>query len=101
MENAGQIRWISGYEPQRALVIESLKTIEQLPGDFQVRLHSQAHEYQLLHLLWRANSERCRAYTGDGKIRLGRYIAGGARLPLPNGQTVDGLRTSSEISVVS
>src|SRR4029453_18765752 len=28
MENARQIRWITGYDPQRALVIESLETIE-------------------------------------------------------------------------
>ncbi len=60
-----EIRWIARYEPQRALVIESLETIEQLPGDFQVRFHSQPHEYQLIHFFWRANGERCRSDAGD------------------------------------
>src|SRR5438874_3800982 len=109
MENAGQIRWITGYEPQRALVIESLETIEQLPGDFQVGLHSQPHEYQLIHFFWRANGERCRPDAGEGKIRLDgrtpwragalRRRLGGTGLSLPNGQTVD--RALSEILIVS
>src|ERR1043166_6320929 len=99
MENAGQILRITGYEQQAALVIESVETVDQLPGDFQVRLHSQPHENQLIHLLWRANSERCRSYTGYGKIRVGRRIPGGTEVSLPNGQTVD--RPPSEILVVS
>src|SRR6266566_7344719 len=99
MENAGQIRWITGYEPQRALVIESLETIEQLPGDFQVRLHSQPHEYQLIHFFWHANGERCRPDAGQGKIRLDGCTLGRAGLALPNGQTVD--RALSEILIVS
>src|SRR6478752_9918753 len=100
MENAGEIRGIARYEPQRALVIESLKTIEQLPGDFQVRLHSQSHEYQLLHLFWRANGKRCRSDAGQGKIRFSGCPIGGTGLPLPNRQTVDRLRAPSEILVV-
>src|SRR5213078_4310901 len=98
MENPGQIRWITGYEPQRALVIESLETIEQLPGDFQIRLHSQTHEYQLIHFCWRANGERCRSDAGEREIRLGdctpwragalRRRLGGAGLSFPDGQTV-------------
>src|SRR5512132_3323091 len=109
MENAGQIRWITRYEPQRALVIESLETIEQLPGDFQVRLHSQSHEYQLIHFCWCANGERCRSDASERKIRVGscrpwhagvlRRRLGGAGLSLPNGQTVN--RAPSEILVVS
>src|SRR4029453_1906495 len=98
MENAGQIRWITGYEPQRAFVIESLETIEQLPGDFQVRLHSQPHEYQLAHFFWRANRERCRSDPGEGKIRLDGCTLCGARPSLPNGQTVD--RTPFEVLVL-
>src|SRR6266403_1828020 len=98
MENAGEIRGIARYEPQRALVIESLETIEQLPGDFQVRLHSQPHEYQLIHFFWRANSERCRPDAGDRKIRLDGCTVGGAGLSFPNGQTV--VRAPSEILVV-
>src|SRR5215831_185324 len=108
MEDAGQIRWIPGNKSQRALAIESLKTIEQLPSDFQVRLHSQAHEYQLIHFLWRAYGERCRSDAGYGKIRLDsctpwragalRRRLGGAGMSLPNGQTVD--RAPSEIPVV-
>src|SRR5262249_27543099 len=88
---------------------KSLKTIEQLPGDFQVGLHSQAHEYQLIDLFWCANSKRRRADTRHGKIWLGgggttwragvlRRRLGGAGLSLPNGQTVD--RAPSEIPVV-
>jgi hypothetical protein len=69
-------------------VIESLETIEQLPGDFQVRLHSQPHEYQLIHFFWRANSERCRPDAGQGKIRLDGCTLRGAGLSPPNGQTV-------------
>src|SRR5205809_6983448 len=109
MENAGQIRWITGYEPQRALVIESLETIEQLPGDFQVRLHSQPHEYQLIHFFWRTNGKRCRSDAGHGKIplfgcspwhaRALRRRLGGTGLSLPNGQTVV-VRAPSEILVV-
>src|SRR5438552_13618706 len=99
MENPGQIRWITGYEPQRALVIESLETIEQLPSDFQVRLHSQPHEYQLIHFFWRANGERCRSDAGKRKIRFDDCTLGGAGLSFPNGQTVD--RALSEIFVVS
>src|SRR5215211_471058 len=111
MKNPGQIRWITGYEPQRALVIESLETIEQLAGDFQVRLHSQPHEYQLIHFFWRANGEGCRSHAGHGKIRLDRCAPwragalrrrlGGAGLSLPNGQTMSVARTPSEILVVS
>src|SRR4029077_8509644 len=111
MKNARQIWWITGYQPQRALVIESLETIEQLPGDFQVRLHSQPHEYQLIHFFWRANSERCRPYAGDRKIRFAicspwhagalRRRLGGTGLSFPNGQTVDRDRAPSEILVVS
>src|SRR5438874_6779753 len=100
MKNARQIRWITGYEPQRALVIESLETIEQLPGDLQVWLHSQPHEYQLIHFFWRANGERCRPDAGQGKIRLDGCTLGGAGLSLPNGQTVDRVRLS-EILVIS
>ncbi len=70
MENAGEIRRIARYESQRALVIESLETIEQLPGDFQVRLHSQPHQYQFIHFFWRANGECCRSDAGERKIRL-------------------------------
>src|SRR4030095_12513973 len=99
MENAGQIRWITGYEPQRAFVIESLETIEQLPGDFQVRLHSQPHEYQLIHFFLRANRERCPSDTGVGKIRLDGCTLCGAGPSLPNGQTVD--RTPLEVLVLS
>src|SRR5262249_44410274 len=108
MENAGQIRWITGYEPQRALMIESLETIEQLPGDFEVRLHSQPHEHQLIHLLWASNSERCGSDASHGKIRLSsctlwgagalRRRLSGAGLSLPNGQTV--LETPSKAPVV-
>src|SRR4029077_7552016 len=98
MENARQVGWITGYEPQRALVIESLETIEQLPGDFQVRLHSQPHEYQLIHFFWRANGERCRSDPGERKIRLDDCTLGGAGLSFPNGQTID--RAPSEILVV-
>src|SRR5262245_46799900 len=89
-------------------MIESLETIEQLPCNFQVRFHSQPHEYQFIHFFWRADSKRCRSHTGQGEIRLGgctpwragvlRRWSGGAGLSLPNGQTVD--RASSEISVV-
>src|SRR5882724_2952558 len=100
MENAGQIRWITGYEPQRALVIESLETIEQLPGDLQIRLHSQPHEYQLIHFFWRANSERCRPDASERKIRLGDCTLGGAGLSFPDGQTVVRARLS-EILVIS
>src|SRR6476620_11339708 len=100
MENAGQIRGIARYEPERALVIESLETIEQLPGDFQVRLHSQPYEYQLIHLFWRANGKGCRSDARHGKIRLAGCTLGGAGLSLPNGQTVDRLRAPSEILVV-
>src|SRR5512140_2204508 len=100
MENAGQIWWITGYEPQRALVIESLETIEQLPGDFQVRLHPQTHEYQLIHFFWRANRERCRSDAGDRKIRLDDFTLRGAGLSLPDGQTVEVDRTSLEILVL-
>src|SRR4029077_12020691 len=108
MENARQVGWITGYEPQRALVIESLETIEQLPGDFQVRLHSQPHEYQLIHFCWRANGGRCRSDASERKIRVGgcrpwhagalRRRLGGAGLSFPNGQTVD--RAPSEILIV-
>src|SRR5438045_1927274 len=101
MKNAGEIRWITGYEPQRALMIESLKTIEQLPGDFQVGLHSQSHEYQLIHFFWRANGERCRSYAGESKIRVGGCTLCGAGLALPNGQTVHRALALSEILVVS
>src|SRR6476659_6682303 len=100
MENAGQIRWVTRYEPQRALVIESLETIEQLPGDFQVRLHSQSHEYQLIHLFWRANGKGCRSDARHGKIRLAGCTVAGTGLSLPNGQTVDVDRAPSEILVV-
>src|SRR5262249_16125095 len=109
MENAGQIRRITGYEPQGALVIESLETIEELPGNFQVRLHSQPHENQLIHLLWPANSERCRSDASHGKIRLGictpwgagalRSRLSGAGLSLPNRQTI--VESPSKIPVVS
>src|SRR5215208_7065914 len=99
MENAGQIRWITRYEPQRAFVIESLETIEQLPGDFQVRFHSQPHEYELIDFFWRANSECCRPDAGHGKIRLEGCTVGGVGLSLPNGQTVHG--APSEILVVT
>src|SRR4029077_17264908 len=98
MENAGEILWIARYESQRALVIESLKTIEQLPGNFQVRFHSQSHEYQLIHLFWRANGERCRSNAGERKIRLDGCTIGGAGLSPPNGQTVD--RAPSKILIV-
>src|SRR5260370_31754251 len=98
MENAGQIRWITRYKPQRALVIESLKTIEQLPGDFQVRLHPQPHEYQLTHIFWRANGERCRPDAGDCKIRLDGCTLGGTWLSFPDGQTLD--RAPFEILVL-
>src|SRR5580765_806507 len=101
MENAGEIRGISRYEPQRALVIESLETVEQLPGNFQVRLHSQTHKYQLIHIFWRANGERCRPDAGDCKIRLDGCTLGGTGLSLPNGQTVQGVCAPSEILVVS
>src|SRR6266480_238825 len=101
MENAGEIRWITGYEPQRALMIESLETIEQLPGDFHVRLHSQSHEYQLIHFFWCANGKRCRPDASQGKVRLGGCALGGAGLSLPNGQTTDRLWAPSEILVVS
>src|SRR5258708_6113973 len=100
MKNARQIRWITGYEPQRALVIESLKTIEQLPGDFQVRLHSKPDEYQLIHFFWRANSERCRPDAGDRKIRPDDCTPGRAGLSFPNGQTVDVVRAPPEILVL-
>src|SRR6476620_4390415 len=100
MENAGQIRGIARYEPQRALVIESLETIEQLPGDFQVRLHSQSYEYQLIHLFWRANGKGCRSDASHGKIWLGGCSIGGTGPALPNGQTVDVDRAPSEILVV-
>src|SRR4029077_5354682 len=100
MENAGEIRGIARYEPQRALVIESLETIEQLPGDFQVRLHSQSHEDQLIHLFWRANGKGCRSDAGHGKIWLGGCTLGGTGPALPNGQTVDVDWAPSEILVV-
>src|SRR5882757_7703322 len=100
MENAGQIRWITGYEPQRALGIESLETIEQLPGDFQVRLHSQPDEYQLIYFFWRANGERCRPDAGDRKIRLEGGTLGRAGLSLPNGQTVEVVRAPLKILVL-
>src|SRR5262249_29512037 len=109
MENAGQIRWITGYEPQGALVIESLETIEELPRNFQVRLHSQPHENQLIHLLWPANSERCRSDASHSKIRFSicspwgagalRSRLSGAGLSLPNRQTMERLRTSFEILI--
>src|SRR6478672_3742022 len=99
MENAGEVRRVARYEPQRALVIESLETIEQLPGDFQVRLHSQSHEYQLIHFFWRANGKRCRSDAGHGKIPLFGCTLGGTGLSLPNGQTVV-VRAPSEILVV-
>src|SRR6266403_6369214 len=110
MENAGEIRWIARYEPQRALVIESLETIEQLPGDFQVRLHPQSHEYQLIHFFWRAYGERCRSDAGDRKIRFAicsPWHSGALRrrlrragLSFPNRQTVDVVRAPSEILVL-
>src|SRR2546423_1101247 len=100
MENAGEIRGIARYESQCALVIESLETIEQLPGDFQVRFHSQSHENQLIYFCWRGDSERCRSDAGDGKIRLDDCTPGGAGLSLPNGQTVKVDRAPAEILVV-
>src|SRR5215469_6871324 len=98
MEDAGQIRRIAGYKPQRTFVVESLKAIEQLAGDFEVRFHSQPHVYQLNHFFWRANGERRRSDTRNCKIRLDDCIAwragalrrrlGRAGLSLPNGQTI-------------
>src|SRR6478609_742736 len=101
MENAGEVRRVARYKPQRALVIESLETIEQLPRNFQVRLHSQSHEYQLIHLFWRANGKGCRSDARHGKIRFDGCTVGGAGLSLPNGQTVDVDRAPPEILVVS
>src|SRR5262245_45954600 len=108
MKNSRQIRWITRYEAQRALVVESLKAIEQLPGDFQVRLLSQTYEYQLIHFSRCANGERCRSNARYGKTRLGRCALwragalrsrlGGAGLSLPHGQTV--FRAPFEILVV-
>src|SRR3954469_7364436 len=97
MENAGEIRWIARYEAQRAFVIKSLETIEQLPGDFEVRFHSQSHEYQLIYFFWRANGERCRTDAGHRKIWLDRCTVRGAELSLPNRQTVVVDRAPSEI----
>src|ERR1043166_660326 len=98
MENAGQIRWIAGYQPQRAFVIKSLETIEQLPGDFQVWFHSKPHVHQFIHLFWPANRERCWSDAGQGKTRLGDCALGGVELSLPTGQTVN--RAPFEILVV-
>ena len=81
-------------------MIESLETIEQLPGNFQVRLHSQTHEHQFIHFFWRANRERCRPDAGDRKIRLDGCSLGGAGLSFPNGQTVDVVRAPPEILVL-
>ena len=100
MENAGEILWIARYEPQRALVIESLETMDQSPPYFQVRFHSYPHEYQLIHLFWRANGERCWSDTGDRKIRLDGCTVSGTPLSLPNGQTDEVDRAPSEILVV-
>src|SRR5262249_46925659 len=108
MENARQIRWITGNQSQRALAIESLEAIEQLPGDFQIRLHSQTHEYQFIDFCWCANGERCRSDAGDRKFRVHRrslWRAGAlrsrlsrARLSFPYWQTID--RALFEILII-
>src|SRR6478735_10801338 len=97
MENSGEILRIARDQSQRALVIESLETIEQLTGDFQVRFHSYPYEYQLIYLFGRANGERSWSDAGDRKIRRDGCTVSGAGLSLPNGQTVD--RTSFEILI--
>src|SRR6267142_2985075 len=82
MENAGEIRWITRYEPQRALVIESLETIEQLPGNFQVRFHSKTDPHEFIDFFRRANSECCRSDAGERKIGLAScspWLAGALR----------------------
>src|SRR5260370_33438884 len=101
MENAGEIRGIARYEPQRALVIESLETIEQLPGNFQVRLHSQPHEYQLIHFLWCAYGERCRPAAGQSKIRLDGCTTDGTGIPFPYRHTQSRYQAHPDILVIS
>src|SRR5262245_35739487 len=100
MENPGEICGIARNEPQRALLIESLETIEQLPGNFQVRLHSETHEYEFIHFFRGANGKRCRSDAGERKIRFSRRSAWRVRtrLSLPHRQTVD--RAFLEILIV-
>ena len=66
-------------QPERAFAIERLKLIEQLAGDFQVRLDPQPHPHQLAHFTRRADSERRWPNPRHRQIR-----------PFPNRQTTDG-----------
>ena len=70
MKNARKVGGITRNESQRALLIESLETIEQLPRNFQVWFHAQTHQDEFIHFFRRANGERCWTNTSDRKIRF-------------------------------
>src|SRR5205807_2803655 len=80
MKNAREIGWIARNEPQRTLAIERLETVEELTSDFQVRLHPEPYENQLVHFIWRSNGQRRWSHPGDSK----------SLRSLPNWQTADG-----------
>src|SRR5437867_2374195 len=86
MENAGEVRGIPGNESQRALAIESLETVEQLSGYFQVWFHSQTHQHEFIHFFWRANGEGCRSDASERKIGLARRKLSGGALSFPHWQ---------------
>src|SRR5438094_5009682 len=98
MENARKIRGVARNESQRALLVESLETVEQLPGNFQVWFHSKTDQNEFIHFFRRANGECCRSDAGDRKVRLYVCTPGGAEPSFPNGQTID--RSLLEILIV-
>src|SRR2546423_1362595 len=64
VENSGEIRWIARDKPQRAVTIQSLKTIGQLTFYFKVRVHPDAGSVPELRqlrrpILARALALRC------------------------------------------
>src|SRR5205814_8359996 len=70
MKDARKIGGIAGNESQRALVIERLKTVEELTGDFQVRFHSKADQHEFIDFFRCANGECCRSDASNRKIGL-------------------------------
>src|SRR6266513_1147266 len=89
VENSGEIRWIARDKPQRAVTIQSLKTIGQLTFYFKVRFHPETHQHQFINFIGCSNGQRRGSHTSDGKIRFARgSLARGGR-PLPNWQAAN------------
>src|SRR5207302_4559606 len=74
MKQMRQVGRIARDQSERALLVQGLEPVEQLPGDFKIDIDAETDAHQLIDFGGSAGRKRGGADLGEREIRLFPYL---------------------------